>query len=69
MKHNLTKVAAGVLSALMCAEGAWAFVISDIRVEGIQRTEPGIVFSHLPFRVGDDYTPEKGTSAIRILYR
>ena len=69
MKHNLTKVAAGVLSALMCAEGAWAFVISDIRVEGIQRTEPGIVFSHLPFRVGDDYTPEKGTRAIRMLYR
>ena len=67
--HNLTKVAAGVLSALMCAEGAWAFVISDIRVEGIQRTEPGIVFSHLPFRVGDDYTPEKGTRAIRMLYR
>ena len=53
----------------MCAEGAWAFVISDIRVEGIQRTEPGIVFSHLPFRVGDDYTPEKGTRAIRMLYR
>jgi outer membrane protein assembly complex, yaeT protein len=69
LKHNLTKVAAGVLSALMCAEGAWAFVISDIRVEGIQRTEPGIVFSHLPFRVGDDYTPEKGTRAIRMLYR
>lgn len=69
MKHNLTKVAASIVSALMFAEGAWAFAISDIRIEGIQRTEPGTVFSHLPFRVGDDYTAEKGTRAIHMLYR
>jgi len=69
LKHNLTKLAAGMLSAFLMTEGAWAFVISDIRVEGIQRTEPGTVFSHLPFRVGDDFTPEKGTRAIRMLYR
>ncbi len=53
----------------MCAEGASAFVISDIRVEGLMRTEPGTVFSHLPFRTGDEYTPDQGTRAIHSLYR
>ena len=33
------------------------------------RTEPGTVFSHLPFRTGDEYTPDMGTRAIHSLYR
>lgn len=44
------------------------FTVKDIRVEGIQRTEAGTVFSYLPVRVGDTYTDEKGTSAIKALY-
>lgn len=40
----------------------------DIRVEGIQRTEAGTVFSYLPLRVGDRYDPERGAAAIRALY-
>ena len=31
------------------------FVIKDIRVEGLQRTDPGTVFASLPFRIGDTY--------------
>ncbi len=73
MFANLTKTAAAVLAAMVCAEGASAFVISDIRVEGLMRTlmrtEPGTVFSHLPFRTGDEYTPDQGTRAIHSLYR
>ncbi len=40
----------------------------DIRVEGVQRTEAGTVFSYLPVRVGDRFDPERGTQAIRALY-
>ena len=69
MSANLTKTAAAVIAAMVCAEGASAFVISDIRVEGLMRTEPGTVFSHLPFRTGDEYTPDMGTRAIHSLYR
>jgi len=29
------------------------FVVKDIRVEGIQRTEAGTVFSYLPVKVGE----------------
>lgn len=45
-----------------------AFNVRDIRVEGLQRVEPGTVFASIPLRVGDDYTDEKGASAIRSLY-
>ena len=66
---KFTRIASGVLAALALAGEAAAFTISDIRVEGIVRTEPGTVFSHLPFRVGDDFTPEKGSRAIHSLYQ
>jgi outer membrane protein insertion porin family len=29
------------------------FTVRDIRVEGLQRIEPGTVFASLPLRVGD----------------
>jgi outer membrane protein insertion porin family len=44
------------------------FQVRDIRVEGLQRIEPGTVFASIPFRVGDEYTDEKGAAAIRGLY-
>ena len=44
------------------------FTVRDIRIEGIQRTEAGTVFSYLPVRVGDTFTDEKGAAAIRALY-
>ena len=50
---------------------AWAvepFTVQDIRVEGLQRIEPGTVFASLPLRVGDTYSDEKGASAIRALF-
>ena len=56
---------------LVLAEPAWAFepfVVKDIRVEGIQRIEPGTVFSYLPIKVGDRMTDEKASAAIRALF-
>jgi outer membrane protein insertion porin family len=44
------------------------FVIKDIRVEGIQRTEAGTVFSYLPAKVGDTMTDERAAQAIRSLF-
>jgi outer membrane protein insertion porin family len=62
-------IAAAALA--LCTEYAIAvdpFTVRDIRVEGIQRTEAGTVFSYLPVRVGDTYTDEKGAAAIKALY-
>lgn len=50
---------------------AWAvdpFNVQDIKVEGLQRTDPGTVFTSLPFRVGETYTDEKGAQALRSLF-
>src|SRR5262249_40333955 len=44
------------------------FVVKDIRIEGIQRTEAGTVFSYLPVKVGDTMTDEKAAQAIRSLF-
>jgi outer membrane protein insertion porin family len=66
-KLTLSTLAVSLLSALP----AWAvdpFTVRDIRVEGLQRVEPGTVFASLPFRVGDQYSDDKGTNAIRSLF-
>jgi len=60
-----------VLAALFAAQPVFAeepFVVKDIRVEGIQRTEAGTVFSYLPVKVGDVMTDEKTAAAIKALY-
>jgi outer membrane protein insertion porin family len=44
------------------------FTISDIRIEGLQRGDPGSVFGALPFRVGDQYNDDKGAAALRALF-
>nr|WP_246525902.1 outer membrane protein assembly factor BamA [Polynucleobacter paneuropaeus] len=55
-------------SVCISAHAADSFVIKDIRLEGLQRVEPGTVFSYLPVQVGDTFTEEKGADAIRALY-
>jgi outer membrane protein insertion porin family len=45
-----------------------SFVVRDIRVEGIQRTEAGTVFSYLPVKVGDTLTADKAAQAIKALF-
>jgi outer membrane protein insertion porin family len=63
-----------LVSGLLCAlfsSAAWAFqpfVVKDIRIEGIQRTEAGTVFSYLPVKVGDTLTDEKASEAIKALF-
>jgi outer membrane protein insertion porin family len=44
------------------------FDIQDIRLEGLQRVEPGNVLATLPFKVGESYSDDKGTLAIRNLF-
>ncbi|MCC8996605.1 MAG: outer membrane protein assembly factor BamA [Nitrosomonas sp.] len=50
---------------------SWAsepFIVKDIRVEGLQRTEAGTVFGYLPIKVGDILDEEKTNEAIKALY-
>lgn len=66
---NLKKLAG--VCALLFNASAWAvepFVVKDIRVEGIQRTEAGTVFSYLPLKVGDTLNDERATAALHALF-
>lgn len=50
---------------------AWALnpsQINDIKIEGLERVEPGTVFISLPIKVGDIYNDSKGSASIRALY-
>ena len=65
------KILSGLLIALFTASPAFAFepfVIRDIRVEGIQRTEAGTVFNYLPAKVGESFDNARAEEAIRSLY-
>src|SRR2546421_10416452 len=44
------------------------FTVKDIRVEGVQRTDAGTVFSYLPIKVGDRIDDEKASAAVKALY-
>ena len=57
----------GMLPAL-AAHAFDPFIVKDIRIEGIQRTEAGTVFSYLPVKVGETMTDDKAAQAIRSLY-
>ncbi len=75
MKKNLhrfgVRTACAAAAMIFAAQAAWAlepFKVQDIRIEGLQRVEPGTVFASMPMRVGDDYNDEKGAAAIRSLF-
>ena len=74
MKKHIKRFRVRSISALVAiafAANAWAvdpFTVRDIRIEGLQRVEPGTVFASLPFRIGDEYNDEKGSAAIRALF-
>lgn len=62
-------VVAVVASAYLPAAGAVEpFKLKDIRIQGLQRTDPGTVFAALPFRIGDTYNDDKGSAALRALF-
>src|SRR6186997_1503855 len=68
-RFRLRTISAVVAMAFVA--NAWAadpFTVRDIRVEGLQRVEPGTIFASLPFRVGDQYNDDKGSAAIRALF-
>ena len=70
---RMRSLAVAVCALLTLATGAFgqsfrSFVVKDIRVEGLQRTEPGTVFSYLPVKVGETMTEAKAQQALRALF-
>lgn len=65
-KKSLALALAAVL--LPSAHAFTPFVVKDIRVTGLKSTEPGMVFSYIPARVGQTFNDELATDSLRRLY-
>ncbi|MBV2180275.1 outer membrane protein assembly factor BamA [Castellaniella sp. MT123] len=60
-----------VLAALLAPAVAAAFtpfVVRDIQVQGIERVDPGTIFTYLPVKIGQTFTEEEAATAIQKLY-
>ncbi|RUR70857.1 outer membrane protein assembly factor BamA [Variovorax guangxiensis] len=71
MQFPKSLAAAAALLASIATSSAWAvepFTVRDIRLEGLQRVEPGTVFATMGLRAGDTYSDERGSAAIRKLF-
>lgn len=64
----LRHAVACALCASLPALAIQPFVVKDIRVEGVQRTEAGTVFSYLPVKVGERIDDDKAAQAVKALY-
>lgn len=72
-RHIFSNACLKLVLGLACLSTvpAWAvdpFKVSDIRIEGLQRIEPGTVLASMPVRVGEEYTDDKGLGIIRSLF-
>jgi outer membrane protein insertion porin family len=59
---------AGVVTIASVAIAQESFVVRDIRVEGLQRTDPGTVFNYLGVKVGDRFDQAAASKAIKTLF-
>ena len=63
-------LAAFLLCAVVPAvTAADAFVVNDIRLEGLQRITAGTVFNYLPIKVGDTVDGTRTAGAVRALFK
>ena len=68
--HKLQRVFVTLvfIASTTAALGFEAFVVQDIRIDGLQRIAAGTVFSYLPVQVGDTLDRRRSAEAIRALY-
>ena len=57
-----------LLAVVRAAAQADAFVVEDIRLEGLQRITAGTVFNYLPIKVGDTVDGTRTAEALRALF-
>lgn len=64
-KLSFALIAAGLSSWALAAD---PFTIQDIRIEGLQRTEPATVFGFLPIQIGGTFAEGDSEQIIKNLY-
>ena len=74
MKNKLSSITNVIKSILLfvacvCSQSAAAFVISDIRLEGLQRISAGTVFGAVPYSIGDNIGSTEIQDIARSIFR
>ena len=69
MFRKYCRVILVLLVSLLVSGFAAADEIRDIRVEGLERLSPGMVFNHLPIKVGDRFEDIQTAEAVRALFQ
>ena len=69
MKRYLVSTMLAAMVLVGQVAHAAGFVISDIRIEGLQRVDSALAFSHLPLQVGDDVDNRALATATRSLFK
>jgi outer membrane protein assembly complex, YaeT protein len=69
MKRKLGLFFVSMLWMMQAQAAVFPFEVNDIRLEGLQRVEPGIVFRNFPVTVGDELTRAQLSDAIKALFR
>ncbi|MGB5245622.1 MAG: outer membrane protein assembly factor BamA [Woeseia sp.] len=67
-QQHLAAILVSLALAFATPANAAEFVVSDLRVEGLQRIAEGTVFNYLPINVGDSVDERRIQEAIRALY-
>jgi len=68
MKRKLGLLLVSILWVVQAYAAEFPFTVNDIRLEGLQRVEPGLVFRYFPVNVGDRLTQQRLSEATRELF-
>jgi outer membrane protein insertion porin family len=69
MKRKLGLFFVSMLWMVQAQATVFPFEVSDIRLEGLQRVAPGIVFRNFPVAAGDELTRSQLSDAVKTLFR
>jgi len=69
MKRKLGLFFVSMLWMAQAQAAALPFEVNDIRLEGLQRVEPGVVFRNFPVTAGDQLSRQQLSDAVRNLFR
>ena len=53
----------------MISNSTYAQVVNDIKIKGLQRVEPGVIFDSIPFDIGDDVSDINPSEIIKYIYK
>jgi outer membrane protein insertion porin family len=67
LKSLFVVLTIGIFTQIAIAQES--FVVSDVRVKGLQRISAGSIFNYLPVKVGDRFEAEDSANLIKELYK